>query len=93
MATLSRTVFVTDPDRAGTSIRLDAGQEVPAHLEHLVTNPDAWEDSEPPTAAKKAAAGADPDPADSADTKTAVKKTATTPARGRKAGGEGTGGH
>ncbi|MFI7096849.1 hypothetical protein [Streptomyces lydicus] len=92
MAKLAKTVFVTDPERAGVSVRLDAGQEVPEHLESAVTNPDAWEDGKPPAAAKKAAAEehteSTPEPSptsdDSEDTKPAAKRAATKPARGRK---------
>jgi len=88
MAKLAKTVFVTDPERAGVSVRLDAGQEVPEHLESAVTNPDAWEDGKLPTAAKKAAAEDQPTPEPSpdgdGDDKPAAKRAATRPARGRK---------
>ena len=91
MAKLAKTVFVTDPERAGVSVRLDAGQEVPEHLESAVTNPDAWEDGKLPTAAKKAAeeqTESTPEPSptsdDSEDTKPAAKRAANRPARGRK---------
>ncbi|PBC72252.1 MULTISPECIES: hypothetical protein [unclassified Streptomyces] len=89
MAKLAKTVFVTDPERAGVSVRLDAGQEVPEHLESAVTNPDAWEDGKLPAAAAKAAAEEqrkpEPSPDDDGDDKPAAKKTAANrPARGRK---------
>jgi len=88
MAKLAKTVFVTDPERAGVSVRLDAGQEVPDHLESAVTNPDAWEDGKLPTAAKKPAEEQpkpEPSPDGDEGDKPAAKKTAANrPARGRK---------
>lgn len=85
MAKLISTVYVADPDRPGVSIQLDAGQEVPDHLAHLVTNPDAWEDGTPPAPAKKTAAKAEAD----AGTEDSAEETPsagddTKPARRRK---------
>ncbi|MFE1767193.1 hypothetical protein ACFW81_23620 [Streptomyces angustmyceticus] len=87
MAKLAKTVWVTDPERAGVSVRLDAGQEVPEHLESAVTNPDAWEDGKLPAAAKKATEeDTQPEPSPTSDEgdKPAAKRAATKPARGRK---------
>lgn len=86
MAKLAKTVFVTDPERAGVSVRLDAGQEVPEHLVSAVTNPDAWEDGKPPAAAKAPEEHPKPEPSSDDDEgdKPAAKRAATKPARGRK---------
>ncbi|MFI0156223.1 hypothetical protein [Streptomyces lydicus] len=93
MAKLAKTVFVADPDRSGVTVRLDAGQEVPEHLEAAVTNEDAWEDGKLPTPAKKAAEEQSkpaPSPAgDDEGDKPAAKRAANRPARGRKSADEG----
>ncbi|MEU7435742.1 hypothetical protein AB0B07_33615 [Streptomyces sioyaensis] len=88
MAKLAHTVFVADPDHHGVTLRLDAGQEVPEHLQAAVTNEDAWEDGKLPAAAKKAAeeqSTPEPSPEGDEGDKPAAKKTAANrPARGRK---------
>lgn len=86
MAKLAKTVFVADPDHTGVSLRLDAGQEVPEHLQAAVTNEDAWEDGKLPTAAKKAAEESKPEPSPEGDEgdRPAAKRAANRPARGRK---------
>lgn len=101
MAKLSKAVFVKDPDRNGTVILLHPGDEPEPRLAALVTNPDAWEDGKLPTAAKKAAkadtaddttASASTSDDGSGDKPAASKRQATSPARGRKAAGEGSSG-
>lgn len=98
MATLARTVFVTDPDHPGVSLCLEAGQEVPARLQHLITAPDAWQDGQLPDAPADPGDGdgdGDGDDGDApatGDTKPAAKKTAAPSRGGRKtAAAEGSG--
>lgn len=101
MAKLVSTVHVTDPDRPGTSILLEAGQSVPGNLAGQITNPDAWEDGKLPAAAKDATESGDhsgdgdkndTEQAAPAATKTATKKTAASRSRGRNAADLGTSG-
>ncbi|MFE9812417.1 hypothetical protein [Streptomyces sp. NPDC005548] len=101
MAKLVSTVHVTDPERPGTSIRLEAGQDVPGNLAGQITNPDCWEDGKLPAAAKHAAAEQQGDDTSSQDDteqaapaakKPAAKKTAASRSRGRTAADEGTSG-
>jgi hypothetical protein len=87
-ARLAATVYVTDPDTHQT-VRLDEGSEPDKRLAALVTNPAAWEDGTPDTAA----AEPEPEGDDDADTKPAARKTAAKkPARGRTTAAEGTSG-
>ena len=89
MAILKRTVFVRDPVRH-RDIILRAGEEPAPEYATLVTNPDAWEDGKTPADADdSAASGDDTKPAAPAAKKTAAKKTASAPARGRNAADEG----
>ncbi|MEU7338704.1 hypothetical protein [Streptomyces sp. NPDC007074] len=98
MAKIVSTVHVTDPDRPGTSILLEAGQTVPDHLAGQITNPDCWEDGKLPDTAKDHSS--DDRDSEENDTKpaalAAAKKTATkkasAPARGRNAADLGTSG-
>lgn len=93
MAKLAATVYITDPDSHQT-VALEAGSEPEPRLAALVPNPAAWEDNKPPTAATTnttpSPSGFEKDTGD--EDKPAVKKTATSPARGRKAAAEGTSG-
>ncbi|MEU6054225.1 hypothetical protein ABZ829_27865 [Streptomyces xanthochromogenes] len=101
MAKLACSVFVMDPDQSGVSLCLEAGQEVPERLQHLITAPDAWEDGQPPTQAKDTGDSGDNDndpdgdgdEADAKGPKPAAKKTATAPSRGgrKTAAAEGSG--
>lgn len=90
---LADTVYVRDPERHDT-VRLDAGSEPEPRLAALVTNPAAWEGGKPPAAAKKTAdtRTAKADTGDDSGTKQDARKASTSPARGRKAAGEGSSG-
>jgi hypothetical protein len=99
MAKLIKAVHVRDPERHRTVLLLP-GEEPEPRLAALVTNPDAWEDGKLPSTAENTG---DDGKADSGDgdgekdtkqaapaaKKTAAKKAATAPARGRAAAAEG----
>lgn len=88
MARLVTDTFVKDP-QTRLMVHLRAGEEPAPEYAALVTNPDAWEDSKPPTAASDGKPQGDT----SEDTKPAAKKSAARkPARGRSAADEGTSG-
>ncbi|GAA3153654.1 hypothetical protein ACFQ0X_43645 [Streptomyces rectiviolaceus] len=102
MAILKRTVFVRDPVRHRDVI-LRAGEEPAPEYAALVTNPACWEDGKlPDTATTDSTESSDTSDGDAANTetkqaapaakKTATKKAASTPARGRNAADEGTSG-
>ncbi|WP_448333482.1 hypothetical protein [Streptomyces sp. DSM 41534] len=86
MPKLVKAVFVRDPDQHRTVI-LRPGEEPEPRLAALVTNPDAWENGEPPAEAKAEAPQGDGEKEESrasGDAKPAAKKSAARPARGRK---------
>lgn len=94
MAKLAATVHVRDP-RTRQMVQLDAGTEPEPELAALVTNPDAWEDGNVPTATKNAdtTTKSSSDDGEGDGDKTAARKTAAKkPARGRNAAGEGASG-
>jgi hypothetical protein len=100
MAKLRKAVHVRDPDRHRTVLLLP-GEEPEPRLAALITNPDAWDNGELPGTDgeddKEPANPAGPAKADSpkaapAAKKTAAKRAATKPARGRDAAAEGTSG-
>lgn len=101
MAQLIKAVFVRDPERHRTVV-LHPGEEPAPHLAALVTNPDAWKDGKlPDTATQPLEEGKDSGGGDAekdtkqaapAAKKTAAKKAASSPARGRNAADEGSSG-
>jgi hypothetical protein len=90
MARLATDVHVKDP-KTRLMVHLRAGEEPAPEYAALVTNPDAWEGGKLPTAAKKTADSSSSDDGDDGD-KTAAKRAARKPARGRSAADEGTSG-
>ena len=99
MAKLIKAVHVRDPERHRTILLLP-GEEPEPRLAALVTNPDCWEDGRLPGAEEPSEPGGDGGDTGAAgkDTtkqaapaakKTAAKKAAAGPARGRAAAGEG----